>query len=172
MNISRFSHFLASVCVQQLETLSGNRRMGRRKWCQGTYYSTPSLYDRLGLVGSLAESSPQEYLLCMTPSSWVFHNTSIPHPFKPTSRNSTTVPAPGNFTVPWFPRSQPQLCTLFIKFPSNYLHLDMLSASFWDPDQHTSYSTLFYNLTSKSLKNEHDEVEMNGKMKGFAIQYL
>lgn len=139
MNISRFPHFLASVCVQQLETLSGNRRTGRRKWCQGTYYLTPSLYDRLGLVGSLAERS-----LKSTYSVWLpllgFFITSVPHPFKPTSHNSATVPAPGNFTVPWFPRSQPQLCTLFIKFPSNYLHLDVLSASFWGPDQHTSYS--------------------------------
>ena len=39
---------------------------------------TPSLYDHLGLVGSLAERSPQEYLLYMTPFSWVFHNTSAP----------------------------------------------------------------------------------------------
>ena len=60
----------------------------------------------------------------------------------------------------------------FIKFPSNYLHLDVLSGFLWDPDQHISYSALFYNLTSKSLENEHDEVEMSNKMKGFAIQRL
>lgn len=87
-----FHTFRLLFVFTKLETLSGNRRM-ERKWGQGIYYSD-SFLIRPPWVGWILGWKVLSRVPALYDSlSWVFHNTSAPHPFKLTSHNSATVPA-------------------------------------------------------------------------------